>query len=125
MHLLLKLQQRIKNTVNTAAGTMSISSFQKDKMDHFASWSLHFYLAALSSNDDSDAESSEVVVELVSHELPFSESNECDVGLFKYQYMMLAVRVSIIFWFTWEKLNINNIADRNQLDITREIRIFY
>jgi hypothetical protein len=39
--------------------------------------------------------------------------------------MMLAVRVSIIFWFTWEKLNINNIADCNQVDITREIRIFY
>lgn len=63
---------------------------------------LHFYLAALSSNDDSDAESSEVVVEPVSHELPFSKSSECDVGLFKYQYMMLAVRVSIIFWFTYK-----------------------
>jgi hypothetical protein len=61
---------------------------------------LLFYLVVLSSIDDSDAESSEVVMEVVSHELPFSESNDCDVGLFKYQYIMLAVRVSIIFWFT-------------------------
>jgi hypothetical protein len=49
-------------------------------------------------------QSSEVETELVSHKLPFSmESKEyADVGLFKYQYMMLAVRVSIIFWFTWQ-----------------------
>jgi hypothetical protein len=58
------------------------------------------YLAPLSSNDDSDAESSDVEMELVSHELPFSVSNENDVGFFKCQYIMLAVKVSIIFWFT-------------------------
>jgi hypothetical protein len=50
--------------------------------------------------DDSDAESSEVAMELVSHELLFSGSSEYDFGLFKCQYMMLAVKVSIIFWFT-------------------------
>jgi hypothetical protein len=48
---------------------------------------------------DSEAKSSEVEAELGSHKLAFSmESKEyADVGLFKYQYMMLAVRVSIIF----------------------------
>jgi len=74
--------------------------FSKTQVISFSFMILHFYLVVLSSIDDSDAESSEVVMEVVSHELPFSESNECDVGLFKYQYMMLAVRVSIIFWFT-------------------------
>lgn len=58
------------------------------------------YLVPLSSIDDSDAESSEVEIELVSHKLLLSGSTEYDVGLFKCQYMMLAVKVSIIFWLT-------------------------
>jgi len=74
--------------------------FSKTQVISFIFMILHFYLVVLSSIDDSDAESSKVVMEVVSHELPFSESSGCDVGLFKYQYMMLAVRVSIIFWFT-------------------------
>jgi hypothetical protein len=35
--------------------------------------------------------------------------------------MMLAVKVSIIFWFTWEKWQ-NHIANVKLVDITRQIR---
>lgn len=63
-----------------------------------------FYYITLSSADESDAESSEVKLEVDSDKLAVSQSNCCDrvsvAGLFKCQYMILAVSVSIIFWFT-------------------------
>lgn len=64
-------------------------------------WPIQNYLPPLSSKEDSDAVSSKAEVEVVSDELPFSPSENAVlssvIGLFKHQYMMLAVRVSIIF----------------------------
>lgn len=61
-----------------------------------------------SSVDDSEVESSMVAMEVVSDEdelmllLSFSRLMHLfSVRCFKFQYMMLAVSVSIIFWFTW------------------------
>lgn len=59
------------------------------------------YPQLVSSVDDSDAESSEDELDVLSDEIPFSPSKDTEVslmvGLFKYQCMILAVRVSIIF----------------------------
>lgn len=55
-----------------------------------------------SSIDDSEAESSNVEFEMVSlSEVP--DDLSWSTGCFKYQYIMLAVNVRIIFWFTWKR----------------------
>lgn len=61
----------------------------------------------LSSVDDSEAVSSVVEFEVVSKMLPLSLSEDpqglSSRGGFKVQYIILAVNVRIIFWFTWWK----------------------
>lgn len=63
------------------------------------------HLVPFSSIDDSEAVSSIVEFEIVSDWLPFSLSEAPDglssTGCFRNQYMILAVSVRIIFWFTW------------------------
>lgn len=58
------------------------------------------------SVDDSDSVSYVVDVELVSSWLPISLSDDphdlwSSTGCLKNQYIILAVNVNIIFWFTW------------------------
>ena len=61
-----------------------------------------------SSIDDSEAESSNVEFEMVSlSEVP--DGLSWSTGCFKYQYIMLAVNVRIIFWFTWKRKGANLI----------------
>lgn len=71
--------------------------------------SSHIYIFPFSSIDDSEAESSIVEFEIVSDWLPLSLSEVPDglssTGCFKNQYIILAVNVRIIFWFTWKKLH--------------------
>lgn len=61
------------------------------------------YLLLISSAEDSEAVSSNVEVEAVSTEL-LSLSEDAKLwssdGCFKCQYIILAVSVRIIFWFT-------------------------
>lgn len=68
--------------------------------------SSHIYIFPFSSIDDSEAESSIVEFEIVSDWLPLSLSEVPDglssTGCFKNQYIILAVNVRIIFWFTWK-----------------------
>lgn len=67
--------------------------------------SSNIYIFPFSSMDDSEAESSIVEFEIVSDWLPLSLSEVPDglssTGCFKNQYIILAVNVRIIFWFTW------------------------
>ena len=71
--------------------------------------SSHIYIFPFSSIDDSEAESSIVEFEIVSDWLPLSLSEVPDglssTGCFKNQYIILAVNVRIIFWFTWKKFH--------------------